>query len=154
MSRYEGYVEFELGCLKLEADEQHLLAVSYCGQKGEERPNAIIRKARKQLKEYFAGQRRKFSLPLLITGTDFQQRIYEALAQVPYGSTVSYRDLTYLAGNRRGFQATGQAVHNNRYMIIIPCHRVINHDGSLGGYGGREDIKRYLLQLEGTVLDQ
>ncbi len=154
MSRFEGYVEFELGCLKLEADDQYLLTVSYCDQKGTERPNAIIRKARKQLREYFAGQRRKFSLPLLITGTDFQQRIYRAMAQVPYGSTVSYRDLTYMAGNRRGFQATGQAVHNNPFMIVLPCHRVINHDGSLGGYGGREDIKRYLLQLEGTILDQ
>ena len=154
MSCYEGYVEFPLGCLKLEADDQHLLAVSYCAEKGRDNPNWIIRKAQKQLREYFGGQRKTFSLPLVITGSDFRRRIYEAMALVPYGSTVSYRDLTYMAGNRRGFQAAGQAVHNNPYMIILPCHRVIKHDGSLGGYAGREDIKRYLLQLEGTILDQ
>ncbi len=145
---FTGCLKTPFGYLKIEADEESLLAVEIIESAVTERNNDITSEAKRQLKEYFAGKRRDFDLPLRYETTPFRRRIYDALRTVPYGSTVSYRDLTYMAGNRRGFQATGQAMHHNKLMIVVPCHRVINSDGSIGGYGGHLEIKKYLLNME------
>ncbi len=137
-----------VGLLWIQADDEHLLSVELVDGEMKGIGNSITQKAEKQLKEYFRGRRKKFELPLIFVTTPFRKRVYEALLNVPYGSTVSYKDLTIMAGNRRGFQATGQAVHFNPYMIIVPCHRVINADGSIGGYGRHIDVKKQLLNME------
>jgi O-6-methylguanine DNA methyltransferase len=101
-----------------------------------------------QLNEYFAGQRREFSIPLDLRGTDFQLKCWRALLDIPYGETRSYRDLAQAIGHPNAFRAVGMSNNRNPVAIVVPCHRVIAADGSLCGYGGGLDIKRKLLDLE------
>ena len=110
---------------------------------------------RRQLEEYFAGARRDFDLPLDLRGTEFQLRCWRALVRIPYGETRSYAEQARAVGCPRGFRAVGLANHDNPIAIVVPCHRVINSDGKLGGYGGGLDLKLRLLRLErgqGTLL--
>jgi O-6-methylguanine DNA methyltransferase len=101
-----------------------------------------------QLNEYFAGQRREFSIPLDLRGTDFQLKCWRALLDIPYGETRSYRDLAQAIGHPNAFRAVGMSNNRNPIAIVVPCHRVIASNGSLCGYGGGLDIKRKLLDLE------
>ncbi len=107
-----------------------------------------LRSAQRELEEYFAGARREFSIALDPVGTPFQMRVWQALRAIPYGETISYLDLAQRVGNPRAFRAVGQANGHNPISIIVPCHRVIAADGSLGGYGGGLERKRILLALE------
>ena len=102
----------------------------------------------KQLTEYFDGTRREFSLPLHMTGTDYQLKAWNELQKIPYGETINYGEQAARLGNSKGARAVAQANHNNPVSIVIPCHRVINADGSLGGYASGTDIKQQLLTLE------
>lgn len=101
-----------------------------------------------QLDEYFGGRRRVFDLPLSITGTDFQRRVWQELQAIPYGETISYGQLAERIGNPRAVRAVGLANGRNRLPIVIPCHRVIGADGKLVGFGGGLPIKAQLLDLE------
>jgi methylated-DNA-[protein]-cysteine S-methyltransferase len=103
---------------------------------------------RRQLAEYFAGTRREFDLRLAPEGTEFQRRVWEELCRIPYGATISYRALAERIGQPNAMRAVGLANGRNPIAIVIPCHRVIGADGSLTGYGGGLDRKRYLLGLE------
>ncbi|MBQ9036119.1 MAG: methylated-DNA--[Erysipelotrichaceae bacterium] len=141
-------IKSPIGQLVIKADEEAIISIEISDANENNRGNEITSEAVRQLKQYFKGVRKSFDLPLKFNTTEFRKRVYEALLNVPYGSTVSYRDLTFMAGNRRGFQATGQAMHFNPIMIVVPCHRVINSDGSIGGYGSHLDIKKYLLNME------
>lgn len=106
--------------------------------------------ARRQLSEYFAGTRRSFDVRLFLPGTDFQRRVWSALAEIPYGETRTYRDLAQRIGNPKAMRAVGLANGANPVPIVLPCHRVIGADGSLTGFGGGLDAKRFLLDLEGV----
>ena len=101
-----------------------------------------------ELEEYFAGKRRGFSMPLDLRGTDFQKRCWKALLNIPYGETKSYADIARAVGSPRAFRAVGMANHYNPVAIVVPCHRVIASDGTLGGYGGGLACKETLLRLE------
>ncbi len=89
-----------------------------------------------ELEEYFAGTRREFAVPLAISGTSFQERVWRQLRQIPYGTTCSYEDIARALGDANAVRAVGRANGQNRVAIVIPCHRVINKGGGLGGYGG------------------
>ena len=102
-----------------------------------------------QLTEYFAGNRRDFDLPLRLQGTVFQQRVWRALMEIPYGETWSYGTLAKRIGNPGASRAVGLANGRNPISILVPCHRVIGADGTLTGYGGGLDRKRWLLAHEG-----
>ena len=112
------------------------------------RDAAPLREARRQLEEYFAGERREFSLALKADGTEFQQRVWRALRGIPFGVTASYGDIAKRIGNPKAVRAVGLANGRNPISIIVPCHRVIGADGSLTGYGGGVERKRFLLALE------
>lgn len=101
-----------------------------------------------QLNEYFAGKRRNFSLPLHLVGTDFQQKVWKTLMTIPYGTTICYKEEAQRAGNEKAIRAVAQANGANPIPIIIPCHRVINANGTLGGYSSGIDKKQFLLDLE------
>jgi methylated-DNA-[protein]-cysteine S-methyltransferase len=101
-----------------------------------------------QLGEYFAGRLTSFDLPVTMMGTAFQRLVWSALPDIPYGTTVSYRELAALIGRPSAARAVGLANGRNPVSIIVPCHRVIGSDGSLTGYGGGLERKRYLLDLE------
>lgn len=105
----------------------------------------------RELDEYFAGKRRKFSLPLDLRGTEFQLACWHALLEIPYGETRSYRDIAQAIGHPHAYRAVGMSNNRNPVAIIVPCHRVIASSGSLCGYGGGLDIKRKLLDLEQCV---
>ena len=103
----------------------------------------------RQLKEYFAGTRRAFDLPLSAAGTDFQKQVWRELTKIPFGQTRSYGQLAKRLGNPNGSRAVGLANGRNPIAIIVPCHRVIGADGSLTGFGGGIDRKQWLLTHEG-----
>ena len=101
-----------------------------------------------QLDEYFRGERTSFDLDLDLRGTDFQQRVWRELQNIPYGGTASYGEIAARIGNPKACRAVGMANRRNPIPIIIPCHRVIGRDGSLTGFGGGLDVKERLLALE------
>ena len=108
----------------------------------------VLRQAKKQLEEFFAGKRIRFSLPLKLRGTAFQERVWREIARIPYGQTISYSELARQAGNPRATRATGMNTGRNPIGIVIPCHRVIGKDGSITGYAGGLEWKQRLLNLE------
>lgn len=110
--------------------------------------NRWIEQLRSELAEYFAGRRRQFDLPLNYPGTPFQQKVWDLLLEIPYGQTWSYLELAKRTGDAKASRAVGTANGLNRIAIVIPCHRVVNSNGKLGGYGGGLWRKRLLLDLE------
>ena len=112
------------------------------------RETPLLKQANDQLHEYFIGQRKSFDLPLAPQGTAFQQKVWKALQDIPYGTVCSYQDIARAIGNAKACRAVGGANNKNPIAIIIPCHRVIGANGSLVGYGGGLEIKRQLLELE------
>ncbi len=104
-----------------------------------------------QLDEYFSGSRHEFDLPLDIPGSSFQERVWSELLRIPYGETISYRQLAERVDAGAAYRAVGRANGSNRVAIIVPCHRVIAAGGGLGGYGGGLPAKRHLLELEGRA---
>lgn len=112
----------------------------------------VIDRAVGQLDEYFSGRRRLFSLPLRLIGTDFQQRVWLKLLEIPYGSTVSYLQLASMLGCPGAVRAVANANGANPISIIVPCHRVIGSDGRLTGYGGTIPVKHRLLTLESSII--
>ena len=115
---------------------------------GWERYGEPFKKTARQLNEYFAGERREFELELAPEGTKFQVEVLEALRGIPYGETRTYRDIAEAVGRPKAVRAVGNANGRNPLPIVIPCHRVIGSDGSLTGFGGGIEAKRYLLDLE------
>ncbi len=102
----------------------------------------------RQLDEYFKGRRKKFSVPLVLIGTDFQKAVWRQLKKIPFGQTASYGDVARAIGRPRAFRAVGNANNKNPIPLIIPCHRVIGSDGKLVGFGGGIWRKRWLLDHE------
>jgi len=142
-----------IGELLLVADpDGALTAVHLPGRHGStdglQRNDALLEPARRQLTEYFAGERTEFDLPLRPTGAPFQLRVWEKLATIPYGETVSYGEIARELGHPTASRAVGAANGRNPIAIVVPCHRVIGANGSLTGYAGGLEQKRALLDLE------
>ena len=114
--------------------------------------NAVFVEVVDQLQSYFAGDRKNFELDLVLEGTDFQKKVWTALQEIPYGETISYKKLAEIVGSPKAVRAVGAANGANPIPIIIPCHRVIGHDGSLTGFGGGLPLKKQLLELESNQL--
>lgn len=112
------------------------------------RDDSLFTEAIRQLNEYFAGKRKDFSLPLQPKGTNFQQKVWQKLQRIPYGTTTNYGEIAKRIDNPKGSRAVGLANGKNPIPIIIPCHRVIGKNGKLTGFGGGLDVKRQLLDLE------
>jgi methylated-DNA-[protein]-cysteine S-methyltransferase len=160
------YVRFEspLGPMLAAAGETGLAGVWFTGQKyppalasdWEEAPrDPLLHRVQVQLDEYFRGARTRFGLPLAPHGTSFQRRVWAAIAEVPYGRTVTYAALARAAASPRGVRATGAATGRNPLSIVVPCHRIVGAHGALTGYAGGIERKRALLELEArTTLGQ
>jgi len=108
----------------------------------------LIKRAESQLREYFAGKRTEFDLPLTFEGTNFQMSAWKALCAIPYGEVRSYKEQAIAVGNIKACRAVGMANNRNPISIIIPCHRVVGSSGKLVGYGGGLPTKEHLLELE------
>jgi len=153
------YYDFPVGKLGIIEDSQKITGIFF--KNGKKIPKsgigsiieetALIKKTADQLEEYFKGKRKSFNVPLLYEGTEFQKSVWKALQEIPYGETCSYKEIAAAAGNPKACRAAGMANNRNPIVIIIPCHRVIGADGSLTGYGGGIEKKRYLLELESRI---
>ncbi|MDT7729084.1 MAG: methylated-DNA-[protein]-cysteine S-methyltransferase [Actinomycetota bacterium] len=126
--------------------QRHLPAEESFGERDSDAE--VFAETEQQLKEYFAGQRRDFDLPVVFHGTPFQQRVWTALQEIPYGETVSYGRLADELGQPTAARAVGLANGKNPISVIVPCHRVVGSNGDLTGYGGGLERKRYLLDFE------
>lgn len=152
----EAHIITPLGIAKLEGDAMGLSSITVLNA---EEPLTdtipeVLEDAVYQLKEYFKGQRTSFDLILNPTGTDFQQRVWKHLTNIPYGKTVSYLELSKTIGDVKAIRAVAAANGKNPLWIVIPCHRVIGSDGSLTGYAGGLSRKKWLLDHENPVKQQ
>jgi methylated-DNA-[protein]-cysteine S-methyltransferase len=156
MPHFSATLDTPVGPLTATVDEKgHLVRLDFPGERSA--PPAELHPERcaavfDELREYFAGNRREFAMPLAARGTEFQRRVWEELSRIPYGATISYRELATRVGNPAACRAVARANATNPIPIVVPCHRVIGADGSLTGYGGGIDRKRFLLALEGVPL--
>jgi methylated-DNA-[protein]-cysteine S-methyltransferase len=144
-------IDSPVGPLTLVERDGALTQLSF-GAHGDSPATALLRRAVKQLNEYFAGSRHSFDLPLAPSGTEFQLACWHALAEIPYGETRSYGEQARRIGRPDRARAVGAANGANPIAIILPCHRVIGADGSLVGFGGGLETKRRLLDLEAGIL--
>ena len=110
--------------------------------------NPFTQQIASELAEYFAGERREFTVPLVLRGTEFQEAVWRELLRIPYGETLSYEQMARAIGRPKAVRALGTANGDNRLAIVVPCHRVIRADGTLSGYGGGKWRKQQLLELE------
>jgi len=154
------YMDSPVGALKLVAHDQALVAVMWDNEDHkrvrlaeliEDRQHPMLLRVKKQLEEYFTGQRQQFDLPLDFQGTDFQQQVWQALLTIPYGEKRSYKDIAVQIGNEKAVRAVGAANGRNPISIIAPCHRVIGSSGVLVGFAGGLDKKQILLSLEQQI---
>ena len=149
MKNYYFVIESPIGPLHLASTNKALIAIHHSFERLKDwNKNIIIEKTILQLSEYFKGKRKKFNIPLELSGTNFQLKAWEALKKIPYAKTVSYSHQAKLIGNPKASRAIGNANNANPISIIVPCHRVIGKSGKLVGYGGGLDRKDYLLELE------
>lgn len=116
-----------------------------------EEPSKVIQRTKEQLDEYFVGKRKAFDIPFFLVGTDFQKRVWNALQEIPFGETRTYKEVAQRVGNVKGVRAVAQAIGANGLCIIIPCHRVIGSDHSLTGFAGGLEAKRTLLEIENNM---
>lgn len=143
-------VQSPLGPLTLTGTETALTGIAFGGKRnGEEVSSPVLEQAARELAEYFTGQRRAFTVPLAPEGTAFQRSVWEELRKIPYGETVSYKDVAVRLGKPGAAIAVGQANSRNPIPVIIPCHRVIGSNGKMVGYTGGMHIKEALLEIEG-----
>lgn len=161
MYKLQKKIDTTIGPLYLEASYLGLHGIHWTAQpavpmvesiNSEKLEIKILLKTEQQLNEYFSGKRQDFDLPMAIEGTEFQKLVWAQLLRIPYGVTKSYKDIAIALNKPGASRAVGNANSQNPFSIIIPCHRVIAADGSLGGYAGGLDIKTKLLAIEAKKL--
>lgn len=157
MAHFYKTIASPVGALKLIASEKGLAAILWenddpkrvrLGKLLEEPAHPVLVQAEHELGEYFLGKRKTFDIKLDMVGTEFQKKIWEALLTIPFGETRSYADIARQVGSPNAFRAVGAANGRNPISIVTPCHRAVGSDGSLTGFAGGLDAKRYLLTLE------
>ena len=149
-----AFSQSPFGLLKIGiADEKVILVGIVSKQDEPNQPTALSAEVYRQLQEYFAGKRTVFTVPYALNGTSFQQAVWTQIAKIPYGQTVTYKDIAQAIDKPRAFQATGRAVGANPLAILIPCHRVVGSNGELTGYAFGLEMKKALLNLECQTLN-
>jgi methylated-DNA-[protein]-cysteine S-methyltransferase len=152
-----SYYHSPVGCLELIANDNGLMGCYFMDDQPstgiEKIQHPILTLALQQLERYFGGELQQFTIPLDLQGTVFRLQVWQALQTIPYAETASYLDIAIRVNKPKAARAVGQANHYNPISIIVPCHRVINHDGKLGGYGGGLWRKEWLLKHEKRCTD-
>lgn len=149
MNRLSRCLQTPQGLLEIQADEAGICAIKFVEHpQGPQSDAPLLEMATNQLVEYFAGVRRHFDLPLAPRGTAFQQKVWQALQQVGYGQTTSYKEIARRIGHPAAVRAVGAANGRNPIAIVVPCHRIIGANGTLTGYAGGLGRKAALLKLE------
>ncbi len=151
MEKYAFYTfkNFDSRIIKIGYSDNHVSSISLALEIDEKNETTdFTDQVYLQLSEYFGGIRKSFDLPLLLHGTEFQKKVWNALCQIPYGQTRTYKQIAEYIDNPKACRAVGMANNKNPLMIVVPCHRVIGSNGSLTGYAGGLDIKEELLSIE------
>lgn len=145
----------KIGDLYLSANDKYLLSVSYSKYYNLEYSyNHIIEEAILQIDQYLNKERKSFDLPILITGTEFQQEVFNELMNIDYGTVKTYKEIARLINNEKAVRAVGGACNINKYLIVVPCHRVISSKSHIHGYAGGLEIKQKLLELESIKIEK
>lgn len=147
----KGYYNSPIGVLEIVESDGFIVEINFVQEANclEDSSSEEIKKCKKELEEYFEGKRTDFTVKInFAKGTDFQKSVWNALKKIPYGKTVSYKDIAEEIGNPKGVRAVGGANNKNPIAIIVPCHRVIGKNGSLTGYADGLSKKEYLLDIE------
>lgn len=153
------FMESPFGEICIQGTQNVVTSLQFCKNKKRTKEHELLTEsektflldARSQLFEYFEGQRKSFDINYSPHGTDFERSVWNHLAEVPYGKTASYSDIARSMGDPSLTRAIARALSVNPILIIVPCHRIIGKDGSLTGYAGGIDVKRSLLELEGSI---
>lgn len=148
---FTSYYTSPLGKVRMQSTGTHITAVVFCAGEEEEEPvttHPLLQQCAAQLQAYFSGQTKNFSLPLQQQGTGFQQKVWELLAEIPYGTTISYLQLAARYGDLKATRAVAAANGKNNLALLVPCHRVIGSNQSLTGYAGGLWRKKWLLAHE------
>ena len=155
--RHAGYEQIQMqspmGLLVLSAQNGKITEIYHAGGQTPNLPSSsnlepVLNLAALQLSEYFAGRRTSFSFPMILSGTSFQESVWDALVKIPYGETRTYGQIAQTIGNPKASRAVGMACNRNPIMIAVPCHRVIGSNGSLTGYAPGTQLKQIVLDLE------
>ena len=154
---FKAYYESEPGLIEITAGETGIITLYFTKKKSNLKSDSKsfpvhLKDCIRQLDEYFKGKRMTFDLPLIISGTDFQKKVWNELKKIPFGKTASYKEIALKAGNIKAVRAIGNANNKNKISLIIPCHRVIGSDGKLSGYAGGVKRKKWLLEHERNSL--
>jgi methylated-DNA-[protein]-cysteine S-methyltransferase len=143
------YYKSPIGLIEITASEEGITSLNFTdNKKRRQRQSKYLSDCVKQLDEYFNCKRKTFSLKLDLVGTEFQKKVWNELLKIPFGKTVSYKDIAIGIRNRKAVRAVGNANNKNNILIIIPCHRVIGSNGKLVGYGGGLWRKKWLIDFE------
>lgn len=143
---------FEIGYLHLFSDGKNITRIDFADEELKSQLSCeVLETAKQQLHEYFAKTRQSFDLPLLPSGTEFQQKIWSILLQIKFGHIKSYEWVSIQYGNKKAIRAVAQAIGKNPIAVVIPCHRVIGKNGSLTGFAGGIPRKRFLLEIESWI---
>lgn len=145
---YQYSYDTVIGKIYIAEKDNCICNVSFGTLNYKEKETSLITKTYSQLKEYFAGNRKIFDIPISANGTEFQIKVWEELQKIPYGKIRTYKEIAENIGNKNASRAVGMANNKNPIAIIIPCHRVIGSNGDLTGYAGGIKLKQYLLNLE------
>lgn len=149
---YYGYYKSPIGILRIVVDENSLVALDFNeDEKKQSDEHSYIKEVKNQLDEYFKGKRELFDLNIKINGTDFQNKVWNELTKIPYGETISYKELATRIGNDKACRAVGNANNKNKISIVIPCHRVVGSNKKLVGYAGGLEKKEWLINHENKV---
>lgn len=152
---YYGYYKSPIGKLRIVVDESSLVVLDFNeDEKKQSDEHRYINEVKKQLNEYFKGTRKLFDLNIKINGTDFQNKVWNELTKIPYGETISYKELATRIGNDKACRAVGNANNKNKISIVIPCHRVVGSNKKLVGYAGGLEKKEWLINHENKVTNE
>ncbi|SDC42141.1 MULTISPECIES: methylated-DNA--[protein]-cysteine S-methyltransferase [unclassified Candidatus Frackibacter] len=148
-----AYFDSSIGLLEIQSAQGDIINLHFIEERRyQEKSEPILIEAKKQLNDYFKGERKEFDLSLRINGTEFQNDVWNELIKIPYGKTLSYKDIAIAIGNKNACRAVGNANNRNNIAIIIPCHRVVGSNGKMGGYGAGVWRKKWLLEHEKSSL--
>jgi len=149
---FTQYMNTPVGWLKIYGDARGIMEIAFCDKpvKQEEKTTKCISEAITELQEYFDGLRKEFTIPLTFQGTSFQYDVYQALLKIPYGETKTYQDIATEIDNPKAAQAVGNALNQNKFAIVVPCHRVVGKGNKISGYLGGAKAHHFLIDLEAT----
>jgi methylated-DNA-[protein]-cysteine S-methyltransferase len=149
---FTQYMNTPVGWIKLYGDARGIMEIAFCDKpkKIEDKTTKCISEAITELQEYFDGKRKEFTIPLTFQGTSFQYDVYQALLKIPYGQTKTYRDIAKDIDNPNAAQAVGNALNQNKFAIVVPCHRVVGQGNKISGYLGGAQAHHFLIEHEAT----